>query len=427
MMTPSRIDALLASLSPQEIEALKYDWTIWANAKQLPPKGDWTTWLLLGGRGAGKTRAGSEWVRSLATGKGTVNAVSPIALIGETLGDARNIMVEGISGLLSIHPKGQRPTFHKTRNLLEWPNGAQGQLFSAREPESLRGPQFAAAWCDEFAKWHYQQQAWDMLQFGLRLGARPRQLVTTTPKPSKLLAAIMGNDDTRTTIIKTIENKKNLAPSFFDKVIKTYQGTSLGRQELDGEILSQSDGALWRRDQLDGLRVTKAPALDRIIIAVDPPVSAHARSDKCGIVVVGKSGEQIFVLADLTMARVSPLMWASRVVDAFTQFNADCVVAEVNQGGDLVTSALHQISPNLPVRTVHAKRGKWLRAEPVALYYERGLVRHVGIHTELEDEMCTFTANGKADGHSPDRLDALVWAITELVQFEKVRPRIRNS
>jgi phage terminase large subunit-like protein len=196
---------------------------------------------------------------------------------------------------------------------------------------------------------------------------------------------------------------------------------------LDGEILSQSDGALWRRDQLDGLRVTKAPELDRIIIAVDPPVSAHARSDKCGIVVVGKSGEQIFVLADLTMARVSPLMWASRVVDAFTQFNADCVVAEVNQGGDLVTSALHQISPNLPVRTVHAKRGKWLRAEPVALYYERGLVRHVGIHTELEDEMCTFTANGKADGHSPDRLDALVWAITELVQFEKVRPRIRNS
>lgn len=426
MTKTTRIDAILASLSPQEFEALKHDWSIWANAKQLPPKGDWTTWLLLGGRGAGKTRAGSEWVRSLAKGHGANGPVSPIALIGETISDARAIMVEGISGLLAVHPQGERPIFHRTRNVLEWPNGALGQLFSAREPESLRGPQFAAAWCDEFCKWSHQKQTWDMLQFGLRLGTRPRQLITTTPKPTPLLTQIIASDDTRTTIIKTIENKKNLAPSFFQKVIKTYEGTNLGRQELEGEILTQSDGALWQRAQFDALRVQNAPALDRIIIAVDPPVSAHARSDKCGIIVAGRVDNQIFVLADLTMSQASPLAWSSRVAEAFVQFNADCVVAEVNQGGDLVTAALHQISPSLPVRTVHAKRGKWLRAEPVALYYERGLVRHVGIHAELEDEMCNFTADGKASGHSPDRLDALVWAITELVRFDDVRPRIRN-
>ncbi|WP_299347660.1 terminase family protein [uncultured Maritalea sp.] len=418
-----RVEQLLSQLSQVELEALQFDWTIWARQSQLPPKGDWTTWLLLGGRGAGKTRAGAEWVRANATG---AVPKSPIALIGETISDARAVMVEGHSGLMSIHPSADRPVFNRTRNEVEWSNGAIARLYSASDPESLRGPQFASAWCDETCKWPNADDAWDMLQFCLRIGERPQQLVTTTPKPIKLLKRIIDDPMTCVTKVKTAENRHNLAPSFLNSIVNQYRGTSLGRQELEGEILQSNEDALWSRQLIDLSRAQVAPELERIVIAVDPPVSSNAKSDKCGIVVAGLLEECVYVLADATIARASPLKWANRVAELYDHFEADCVVAEVNQGGDLVANALHQVNPNLPVKNVHAKRGKWLRAEPVALLYERGSVRHVGMFSELEDEMCNFAATGKANGHSPDRLDALVWAVTELALVRANRPRIRN-
>ena len=265
-----------------------------------------------------------------------------------------------------------------------------------------------------------------MLQFGLRVGQRCQQLVTTTPKAMPLLNNLIALKDTKVTKIQTRENAKNLAPAFLEKIVSTYQGTSLGRQELDGEILEETPGSLWRRDQLDQCRIADEGVLERIVISVDPPISSTERSDKCGIVVAGIADGQYYVLADLSIERATPLMWAGKVVSAFEQFGADCVVAEVNQGGDLVVAALHQIAPNLPVRTVHARRGKWLRAEPIALLYERGIVHHVGMFSDLEDEMCRFTSDGKSNGHSPDRLDALVWALTELARLDQSQPRIRN-
>jgi len=372
----TRIDQLLSQLSQDELEALKFDWSIWARKSQLPPTGDWTTWLLLGGRGAGKTRAGAEWVRANATG---AMAKSPIALVGETISDARAVMVEGHSGIMAIHPTDERPTFNRSRNELEWSNGAVARLYSASDPESLRGPQFATAWCDETCKWPHADAAWDMLQFCMRIGERPQQLVTTTPKPIKLLKRIMDDPLTRVTNVKTAENRHNLAPSFLSSIVGQYRGTSLGRQELDGEILQSAEDALWTRQLIDQNRANCAPELERIVIAVDPPVSSHEKSDKCGIVVAGLFEGCVYILADATIPKASPLKWATKVADLFEHFEADCVVAEVNQGGDLVSNALHQVDPTLPVKSVHARRGKWLRAEPVALLYERGSVRHVGL------------------------------------------------
>ncbi|GLQ17938.1 DNA-packaging protein [Maritalea porphyrae] len=419
----NRIDQLLAQLDHDELEALKFDWSIWARRSQLPPNGDWTTWLLLGGRGAGKTRAGAEWVRASAMAQ---KPKSPIALVGETLADARAVMVEGHSGLMSIHPTSERPSFHRARNELEWPNGAIARLYSAADPESLRGPQFASAWCDEVCKWGHADETWDMLQFCMRLGERPQQLVTTTPKPMKLLKRIIDDPMTRVSKVKTQDNRKNLAPAFLNHIVGQYRGTSLGRQELEGEILQSADDALWSRQLIDLNRVATAPELERIVVAVDPPVTSHDKSDSCGIVVAGLFEESVYVLADATISKASPLKWARKVVELYEYYQADCVVAEVNQGGDLVSNALLQVEPSLPVKSVHAKRGKWLRAEPVALLYERGCVRHVGLLAELEDQMCNFSVDGRSNGHSPDRLDALVWAVAELALNKRQRPRIRN-
>lgn len=419
----NRIDQLLAQLDHDELEALKFDWSIWARRSQLPPNGDWTTWLLLGGRGAGKTRAGAEWVRASAMAQ---KPKSPIALVGETLADARAVMVEGHSGLMSIHPTIERPSFHRARNELEWPNGAIARLYSAADPESLRGPQFASAWCDEVCKWGHADETWDMLQFCMRLGERPQQLVTTTPKPMKLLKRIIDDPMTRVSNVKTQDNRKNLAPAFLNHIVGQYRGTSLGRQELEGELLQSADDALWSRQLIDLNRVATAPELERIVVAVDPPVTSHDKSDSCGIVVAGLFEESVYVLADATISKASPLKWARKVVELYEHYQADCVVAEVNQGGDLVSNALLQVEPSLPVKSVHAKRGKWLRAEPVALLYERGCVRHVGLLAELEDQMCNFSVDGRSNGHSPDRLDALVWAVAELALNKRQRPRIRN-
>lgn len=412
----------LDALSPGELAALRHDWRIWARDEQLPPEGAWTTWLLVGGRGAGKTRAGAEWVRALATGR---DPVSPVALVGETIDQARAVMVEGVSGLLAIHPDAERPAFDRGRGRLLWPNGAEALLMSAFDPEGFRGPQFAAAWCDEIGKWQRAEAAWDMLQFGLRLGKNPRQLATTTPRPTPLMKRLLADPRTAVTRMTTADNRINLAKSFLDEVVARYRGSVLGRQELDGEMIEDRPDALWQRAMFANRRAAGETLSGRIVVAVDPPVTGNAKSDACGIVVAGREGERAVVLADRTLKPAPPLAWARRTVATFRQFEADAVVAEVNQGGDLVRELIAQVDPAVPVRAVRATRGKWLRAEPVATLYARGLVSHAEGLDDLEDEMCAFGPDGLSGGHSPDRVDALVWALTDLMIAGSV-PRVRG-
>ncbi|MCF1741741.1 DNA-packaging protein [Paradevosia shaoguanensis] len=421
------VELALTARSREEIEraipphlrpGLFYFWPVWAREQQDPPPGDWTTWLLMGGRGSGKTRAGAEWVRQLATGP---EPVTPIALVGETMTEAIAVMVKGVSGILSVHPEATRPVLKGTT--LTWPNGAEATVLSASDPDRFRGPQFAAAWCDEVAKWPQAESAWDMLQFGLRLGDRPRQLATTTPKPTRLLRRLLGDGQTIVTKMKTEENKAHLAEGFLDAVVGRYRGSVLGRQELDGEMIEDLPDALWNRDMF---RRHRGGELGRVVVAVDPPVTGGPKADACGIVVAARVGEGAAILADWTISGARPLNWARRAVRAFKEFEADCIVAEVNQGGDLVKAVLAQVDTEVPVRGVRATRGKWLRAEPVAALYGRGLVAHAEGLAALEDEMCAFGADGMAEGHSPDRVDALVWAVTELMLGERVEPRVRG-
>jgi len=436
-LNKSKTARLIASLTDEEVNELYSDWRLWARKEQLPPSGNWTTWLLMGGRGSGKTRAGAEWVSQLATGHGGQNPLSPIALVSETITEARAVMVEGNSGLLNIGQPKNRPRFDRGRNLLVWDNGAEALLMSASDPERFRGPQFAAAWCDELAKWPNADEAWDMLQFGLRLGERPRQLVTTTPKPTKLLKRLLADPRTATTRMRTAENAANLAENFLSEVVGRYRGTFLGRQELDGELIEDLPGALWSRAMLNACRNSAPLEIGRTIVSVDPSVSSGKNCDACGIIVAancaqggngdeGDKGEKsAIILADRTIKPNSPLDWARKVVNAYHDFAADAVVAEVNQGGDLVTSLINQIEPDIAVIKVRATRSKWVRAEPVAALYERNLVIHRPGLDLLEDEMCAFGPNGLADGHSPDRVDALVWALTNLL-LNSPAPRVRN-
>ena len=406
------------------------DWEIWARPDQLPPTGDWTTWLVMGGRGAGKTRTGAEWIKALALGRPPFARYpyGRIALIGETLGDARAVMVEGVSGLLSIHCKAERPNWSPSLKRLEWPNGAVAQIFSAEDPESLRGPQFDAAWGDELAKWKQAEATWDMLQFGLRLGQKPQQVVTTTPRPTRLLKQLMGDPQTVLSHAPTRANVANLAPGFLDTIVRRYEGSRLGRQELEGELIEERVDALWRRDQLDLLRLDQPPAqLSRIVVAIDPPATSGKGADACGLVAAGIDGEGIcYILRDATLSEISPTGWATKAAALFHRLEADCVIAEVNQGGEMVTTILAGIDPGLPVCAVRANRGKYLRAEPVSALYEQGRVRHVGNLADLEDEMCDFGLDGLSSGKSPDRLDAMVWAVTHLCLGDHTEPKVRT-
>lgn len=425
-LNPEKRGALLEGLDADEQAFMLDHWPLWARPEQLAPISDWTTWLMLGGRGAGKTRAGAEWVKSLALGRwpGATQVTQPIALIGETFADAREVMVEGVSGILSVHQTGERPTWTPSRNRLEWPNGAVAQLFSADDPDALRGPQFSAAWCDEIAKWRYAEQTWDMLQFGLRLGERPRQLATTTPRPVPLVKRLLADSKTVVSRMATHDNRANLANNFFDEIVSRYQGTKLGRQELDGELIEDRSDALWNRSALEAGRIARLPPLERIIVAIDPPVTSHAKSDACGIIAVGKSGEQAIVLDDASIDKAKPLVWAKQAVALYHKLGADCLLAEVNQGGEMVTTIIAQIDASVPVKSVRAKRGKWTRAEPVAALYEQGRVVHAGIFGPLEDEMCDFGPDGRSGGHSPDRVDALVWAVSELMLATRSQPKL---
>ncbi len=367
--------------------------------------GDWTTWLMLGGRGAGKTRLGAEWVRAVVEGIGPYAQAKArsIALIGETAHDVREVMIEGPSGLLrTFHPR-RRPQWIATRRRLEWPNGAIGYAYSAEEPHQLRGPQFDAAWCDELAKWKDPDATFDMLQFGLRLGLRPRQLVTTTPRPIALIKRLVTDPRTAVTRAPTQANAVHLSPVFIEEVIGRYAGTRLGRQEIDGEIIEERADALWSRAMLEGLRVDDVPPLMRVVVGIDPPGSAKPGSDACGIVGAGIGEEGIvYVLEDASAAGLPPDGWASRAIALYRRLKADAIVAEVNMGGDMVSAVLRQIDRAVPVRSVHATRGKYVRAEPVAALYAQGKARHVGRpFAALEDEMCDFGLGGLSSGRSP--------------------------
>ncbi|WP_204934379.1 DNA-packaging protein [Roseibium sediminis] len=420
----------LQSLSPQDIRFLLADWPLFAHAHQLPPPGSWSTWLMLGGRGAGKTRAGAEWIRSLALGPAgrSLLEAGRIALIGETYADVREVMIEGVSGILAVHPKGRRPVWSPSRRRLEWQNGVVAQVFSSEDPEALRGPQFDLAWCDELAKWKHAEETFDMLQFGLRLGTRPRQLITTTPRPVPILKRLTGQTDTAVTHAATRVNAYNLAPTFLETVVARYAGTRLGRQELDGEMIDDRPDALWSREGLEACRVDGAPpTLVRIVVAIDPPATSGKRSDACGIVAVGLSEEgRAYVLADRSRRQAKPTDWAAAAVGLWHGLSADCLVAEVNQGGEMVAEVIAGVDPAVPVRQVRATRGKYSRAEPVAMLYDQGKVHHVGPFPELEDEMADFGTSGLSGGRSPDRLDALVWAITDLMLGPKATPKVRG-
>lgn len=411
-------------------------WDLWAHqGHQAEPPGDWQTWLILGGRGAGKTRAGAEWVRSQVEGSSPLDGgrARRIALVGETIDQAREVMVEGESGILAVSPADRRPIFRSSQSKLIWPSGAMALLYSAANPEALRGPQFDCAWSDELAKWNRCRDTWEMLQFCLRLGERPRQIVTTTPRDNPVLRMIMDLPGTAMTHAATAANRAFLSADFVDRLTAAHGGTALGRQELDGELLTETEGALWSRRLIEAGRVHGVPDLQRVVVAVDPPVTGGGDADECGVIVAGllsggtPGGGEIFVLADQSIQGAGPLKWAERAVEAYHAHQADRLIAEVNQGGDLVETVLRQVDRDVSYRSVRATRGKRVRAEPVAALYEQGRVHHVGAFPELEDQMCSFTAAGLPGGRSPDRLDALVWAVTDLLLDDgAASPRVRR-
>jgi len=381
-------------------------WRDVARAEQVAPDGDWSTWLYMAGRGSGKTRAGAEWVHEqIAAG------CRRIALVGATAADVRDVMVEGESGILATARLGARPVYEPSRRRVTWPNGAIATTYSAEEPERLRGPQHDGAWADELGAWKYEA-AWDMLLLGLRLGAEPRALVTTTPRPTKLVRSLLSDANTITTRGSTYDNRDNLAPSYFASIITRYEGTRMGRQELMGELVDDVPGALWTLSLLDGLRVQAAPDLARVIVAVDPAVTSGAESDETGIVVVGIGADgHGYVLADRS-CRMSPDGWARRAAQAYHEYQADRLIVEDNQGGEMVAFLLGTVDATVPIKRIRASRGKRLRAEPVAALYEQGRVHHVGVYPDLEDQMASFTGDG---GEHDDRVDAMVHALTEVM------------
>jgi predicted phage terminase large subunit-like protein len=402
-------ERLIASLTHDQRRALLFDWSVWRRPKQATPLGDWRVWLILAGRGFGKTRTGAEFIREQVD-RGQYGR---IALVGATAADVRDTMIEGESGLLAVFPPEHRPRYEPSKRRITFHNGSTAVAFSADEPDRLRGPNHDLAWADELAAWRYDD-AWDQLMLGLRLGDHPRVVVTTTPRPVPIIRRLARSDDgtVHVTTGSTYENAGNLAADFIAEMKRRYEGTRLGRQELEAQILDDVEGALWERDLIDAHRVTDTPPLRRIVVAIDPAVTSGEDADETGIVVAGvaQNGDA-YILDDRTM-RASPNDWASAAVAAYHRHRADLIVAEANQGGDLVENVLKAVDPRVPVRLVRASRGKRTRAEPVAALYEQGRAHHAGFFPDLEDQLCSWVPDV---GSSPDRLDALVWALTELV------------
>lgn len=426
------LEALLLQLGPAKAEELAYTWPFWARPQQIAPAGDWNTWFINAGRGFGKTRAGVEWVRGLVK-----KGYKRVAAIAATNSDIERVMINGESGFLSRCWSGDKtdrgvpmgkPIWSPTKRLLTWENGAYVQFFSAEEPERLRGPQFEAAWCDELAAWNRDRDTWDMLQFCLRLGKHPQVCVTTTPKPTKLVRDIMKNPKTIVTYGSTFDNSANLASTYLEAVKSQYEGTRLGRQELYAEILDEASGALWTRQLLSTCEVEVdnpvefAKTLARVVVSVDPAVSSNAESDLTGIVVAGMDINGVcYILQDAT-DRFTPEGWAARAIELYNEYGADRIVAERNQGGEMVRYTFKTIDETIPIKLVHASRGKFARAEPVSALYERGRVKHVRGLDLLEDQMVQWEPLGSTG--SPDRLDAMVWAVTELALKGIARPEL---
>jgi phage terminase large subunit-like protein len=424
--------AEIATLPPEARQELLTHWPFWARPEQIAPEGKWHTWLILAGRGWGKTRTAAEWCRDVVCGSTPLapGAYGRLAIVAETAADCRDVVVEGESGVLNVHAKEFRPVYEPSKRRLTWPNGAMATLFSAEDPDQLRGPQHDAAWLDELAKWRYAQETWDMLQFGLRLGDDPRQVITTTPRPIPLLKQIMNDPGTVITRGVTTDNRSNLPKKFFDQIVKRYEGTRLGRQELSGEILDDVPGALWTRRGLDEHRWPlrkRLPDMQRVVVAIDPATADPNKSmpdegADTGIICAGMGVDgRGYVLEDGT-CRLGPMGWARRAIALFDRYQGDVIVAEANQGGAMVEAVLRAERPTLPIIMVHASRGKVTRAEPVAALYEQGRVSHVGAHAALEDQMVLFTPNGIEGETTADRVDACVWAFTELFPSMIHRP-----
>ena len=406
------VDAYLQLLDEPERLRLKYAWELYARESQMPPEGDWDTWLILAGRGFGKTRTGAEWVRAQVEN----NQAGRIALVARTIPEAQSVMIEGESGIINVSPPWNQPIYEPSKRKLTWPNGAFALAFSSHEPDQLRGPQFDAAWCDELASWEYPNESWDNLAFALRLGHRPRSVVTTTPKPIEIVRSLPNRPGVHVTRGSTYDNQDNLPPTLFTQLIDQYDGTSIGRQEIYAELIDEDEDALWKREWIEKARLSAYPPIARIVVSVDPAMSSKPTSSETGIVVVGADmhREHAYVLADES-ARLTPQGWALRTVHLFDKFGATRIIAEDNAGGDLVRSTLKAAVPRtLPYKGIKARSGKRIRAEPVAALYEQGRVHHVGRFPKLEDQMCTWTPD-RGPSHSPDRADALVHAITELM------------
>jgi len=407
LLNPIQIQAVLDELNPKDQSVLLYNWYLWAREKQLVPPGDWAYWVIKAGRGFGKTRTGAETVRQWK------DKYPIIHLIARTAADARDTMIEGESGILAVSPPWDRPLYEPSKRRITWNNGARATIFSAEEPDALRGPQCYAGWCDELASWKYAQDTWDNYLFGLRLGDDTKTIITTTPRYIPVLKDIINDPATIVTSGSTFENKENLSKTFFNTVIKKYDGTRLGKQEIYAELLEEVEGALWNMSMIEQYRVSEMPELVRLVIPIDPAVTSKDTSDDTGIVPVGMDANgRLYVIEDLT-GIYTPQQTMRVAVGAYDKLKADTIVAEVNNGGDYIEEMLKLIGGDIPYNSVWASRGKVTRAEPIVMLYEQGRVHHIGVLDKLEDEMTTWDA--KAGDKSPNRIDSLVWGLTDLM------------
>ena len=397
---------ILKELSANEAAEILEDWRFWARPDQIAPEGNWRVWLIMAGRGFGKTRCGAEWVHEqIRQGR------ERIALVGETKADVRDVMVEGESGILATAGRN-RPLYEPSKRRLTWPNGAIGVCYSGDEPDQLRGPQHDAAWLDELAKYRYAEETWSNLDLGLRLGESPQAVITTTPRPVQIMRELVADELVTVTRGSTYDNLQNLAESFAKRIVERYEGTRLGRQELHAEILDDVVGALWSREMIDAHRLRETPPhFERIVVGVDPAVTSGEDADETGILVAGMIGNRGYIVEDLS-GQYTPQEWAIQAIKAYYKYNADRIVAEVNQGGDMVEHTIRTVDRNVSYKAVRAARGKILRAEPIAALYEQGRIHHCGTFAALEDQLCMYTHDSR---ESPDRLDALVWALTDLM------------
>lgn len=411
---------ILESLPKEKLLDLKYSWEIRARPEQRTPKGDWTFWFVMAGRGWGKTRCFSEWIIEQVR-----QGYKKIGLIGPTASSNRDIIVEGDSGILTISRPQDRPLYEPSKRKLTWKNGATAHLFSAEEPDRLRGPQFEKMGCEEIATWKYPE-TWDMAKLCLRLGKNPQAIITTTPKPKRIIRELIADKNCITTGGSTYENILNLSPNFYKTIVDKYEGTALGEQEIYARLLEELPNALWQRSTIADNRVSEIDSdkLVRIVVAIDPAGTSKESSAETGILVCGiDQNFEGYVLEDLS-CRKRPKGWASKSINAYYKYKADRIIAEVNFGGEMVEEVIRNVDPNVSYKSIHASRGKRARAEPISALYEQGRIHHVGVFKDLEDQQCNFTPDTKT---SPDRIDALVWCFTELIINRRGPTRIARA